>query len=96
METIGIEETEENNNVIVIEDPQPDQQKTIESGNKILSKTKEGGGKETCNNDKISIIELDQEKSTSQKISTHTEENINAECEYMGTLKSQDEDDDAK
>ena len=95
-ETTGIEEMDDDNNVKVIEPLWDNKTKTIASGNKIISKTKEDGGKERSNNDEISIIEIDQENSKNQKELTKTENNSNEECEYMGTSKTQDEEDDTK
>ena len=69
------------NNVSTIKTPKHYQEETIELENTILLKTKEKGEKEKINNDKITIIELDQETNTSQKIPKQLEENIIEECE---------------
>ena len=82
-ETTAIEEMDVDNNVEVIE-PLGD------------NKTKEDGEKEKSNNDEISIIEIDQENSKDQKNITLTENNSNEECEYMGTTKTPDEEEDTK
>ena len=72
------------------------QKETIDVEQTITSKSEENAEKGNKNNDKITIIELDQEMDMSNNISTQLEDKINEECEYIGTSKAQKEDDDSK
>ena len=83
-------DTEKDNEANKIVSPKIVQKETIDVEQTITPKTKENAEKGKDNNEKITIIDLDQEMDSTKNISP------NEECEYIGTSKAEKGDDDSK